>query len=136
MKKLNVMIMAQLAVLIMFGPVACKTTLQPGGPYNDPVLYNADKTITSSYRILHSFVKWEYDNRAVLPVEVSRAADAVRDNAEKWITSAINLREAYALAPNKESKNNLEKTLDVLQSVLQEAAKYMADNQTRTNPNQ
>lgn len=102
------------------------------GPYKgDEILYAADKTITSSYRILHSFVKWEYTHRALLPPEVSHAADAVRGNASRWIDSAIALREAYAVSPTAENRNSLEKTISILEAALTEAAKYMAEHEQK-----
>lgn len=107
-------------------PTGCKTHLATGGVYQgDPVLYNADKVITSSYRILHEFVSWEYKNRAVLPVEVSRAADAVRENASKYTDSAIRLREIYSANPDKSNAGNLTKAVEILQGMLDEATRYM-----------
>jgi hypothetical protein len=124
-----------MTALIGLAPVGCQTSLDPAGDYKgDTILYNADKVIASSYRILHSFVKWEYQYRATLPVEVSRAADAIRDNAEAWTQSAINLREAYAANPTKDAKANLTKSLDVLQAALNEASKYMVQFQSVAPP--
>lgn len=101
-------------------------TLAPDGPYkSDKVLYGADQVIVSSQRSLQRYVSWEMQNRAVLPVEVSRAADSVRENAKQWIQSAINLREAYAANPNKDNENNLVRSLDILQTVLNEIAIHM-----------
>jgi hypothetical protein len=129
-------IFALILVVAAMGFGGCATRLAPDGPYNgDQILFNADKTITSSYRILHSFVKWEHQHRAVLPVEVTKAADAVRANAEKWTQSVINLREAYALIPNKENRSALLNAVDVLDQVLLEVTKHMQDWDGRvTNP--
>lgn len=101
-------------------------TLAPDGPYkSDKVLYGADQTIVSSQRAVQAFVTWEMQNRSVLPVEVSRAADSIRENAKQWIQSAINLREAYAANPNRDNENNLVRSLDILQTVLNEIAIQM-----------
>src|SRR5690348_2630030 len=90
--------MIALMVTCVTAPVGCnKTTLAPGGAYaGDKVLYQADKTITTTYKQFQKFVAWELKHREVLPVKVSHAADTIRLNAKKWIDSASALRETYA----------------------------------------
>lgn len=124
-----------LCALLGAGGTGCATKLASDGVYQgDAVLYNADKTIVNVHELLHSFVTWEYKNRAVLPVEVSKAADAVRASAQKYVQSAINLREAYASNPTKETGDKLQQTLDFLQSLLHEAVRYMADPNAPPSP--
>jgi hypothetical protein len=104
-------------------------TLSSDGPYaGDQILYTADQTIVSSYDLLHTFVSWEYQNRAALSgqPEIKRAADHVRANAQQWIASAIALREAYAIAPTAETRKSLQNALVVLRAALAEAVRYMA----------
>lgn len=132
-KILGVILLA-VAFLAPVGPVGCKASLDKQGVYDgDQALYSADKAIVGSTRILRSFVKWEYDFRATLPVEVSRAADKVRSNADQWVDSAIALRDAYAANPSKDNKLALENSVKLLQTALAEATKYMAQNQSPTN---
>lgn len=118
------------ALLCFVGPIGCgKTTLAPAGVYQgDKVLYNAEKTITTSYKLFDSFVSWELQYRSILPVEVSRAADTIRINGKKWITSAGNLRDAYAANPTAANRDNLALSLDLIDAALVEAATYMARN--------
>lgn len=116
----------------LFGLSACATRLAPGGVYNgDTFLYNADKTITSSYDVLHTFVKWEHDNRASLAKwpEIKRTADTVRVNADKWISSATALREAYAAEPSATNKEKLTTSLRVLRAALAESTRYLQEHQ-------
>jgi hypothetical protein len=120
-----------LALFVAFAAPGCRT-LSPDGPYaGDEILYSADETIVASYDLLHTFVKWEYENRAALASkpEIKRAADHVRANAQQWIASAIALREAYALSPTAESRRSLKGALAVLRAALTEAVKYMAASQ-------
>lgn len=119
-----------LMVVLMMGLVgsgtACHRTLAPDGVYQgNMTLYNADKTINSSYKILHSFVLWEYQNRSILPADVSRAADGIRDNAEGLFQSAVNMREAYAKSAAPADASALEQAISVLQQALVEASNYM-----------
>lgn len=116
--------------VVIFAP-GC-STLAPEGPYaGDEILYSADQTIVTSYDLLHTFVKWEYENRAALASkpEIKRAADHVRANAQQWIASAIALREAYAISPSVENRRSLQGALGVLRAALTETVRYMAASQ-------
>lgn len=109
----------------------CGTLDKEGAYKGDKILYNADKMIVSSYEVLHAFVKWEYQNRASVSKDVTKAADAVRANARKWISSASALREAYAGNPNDQNRTALVKSLDVLESAIAETMRYMYENQVK-----
>lgn len=123
-----------LAVSVMTVPVAtgCKSAqLSQTGPYHgDKILYNADKTISTSYKVMHDFVTWEYNNRNVLPLQVTQAADAVRANAKKSIDAAIAVRDAYANQPSTEAGHSLDTALNILSASLAEATKLMAGSTT------
>lgn len=125
--------MIALMVTCVTAPVGCnKTTLAPDGTYaGDKVLYQADKTITTTYKQLQKFVAWELKYRAVLPVEVSRAADTIRLNAKKWIDSASALREAYAASGDRKDRDNLVLALNLINTAIDEAVLYMAQNQSK-----
>jgi hypothetical protein len=104
------------------------TRLAKEGVYKgDDVLFRAEQATVQGAKVLHSFVKWERTHRAILPVEVSRAADHVRDNAERWVDSAIALRDAYVGNPNEENRNRLQQALTLLEAALAEATRYMTD---------
>lgn len=127
----------QLMTLVLFATLLAGCgTLNPNGPYKgDKTLYTADQIIDSSYKILHAFVKWEYTYRAALPVEVSKAADGVRDNAAKWIDGALAIRDVYSASPTPENRQNLESMLLLLQKAVDEVSRYMIDWDGRTvNP--
>lgn len=103
-------------------------TLDPSGVYNkDLTLYRADAVITSSYSVLHEFVLFEYQNRALLASqpEVKQAADNVRLHARDWISSAIDLREAYAANPTSDNQSKLKAAIAILSTALTEATKYL-----------
>jgi hypothetical protein len=105
-------------------------TLAPEGAYKgDKLLYAADETIVGAYDALHTFVKWEFQNRAALAdkPEITAAADGIRAGAQKWITSAIALRDVYAAQPSAENESQLSTALAVLKEALGQAASYMAD---------
>jgi hypothetical protein len=116
-------------VSLAIGTSGCnKTTLDPAGVYQgDKILYTAEKTITTSYQTFDSFLKWETAYRQLLPVEVSRAADVIRLNAKKWIESASTLRDTYVAQPTGPNRDKLNETLNLIESALLEASKYMTD---------
>jgi hypothetical protein len=108
--------------------LGCNATLQKDGAYQgDMALYSADRTITGAYDTLHTFVRWEYENRSALArwPEVKAAADHVRENAQLWISSAIALRDAYAATPTPEARDQLATSLRTLRAVLNEAANLL-----------
>lgn len=121
--KRNLTLLLTLAMLA----VGCgKTTLQKGGVYADKeVLYNADKTIVNAYSLMDTFVAWEFQNRAVLPADVTKIADRVRTEAKAYIKSAIALRDAYAIAPTEETKTKLETTLTIIRQLMVEVTTHM-----------
>lgn len=112
----------------------CRTRLAPGGPYTDPILYHADHTIISAQAALESFVKWEYQNRALLRdnKDITKAADYIRRNARLWINSAIAMRDTYAASPTGENKDKLQLVLDMLLKAVTEAQQYIITTSTAT----
>lgn len=120
-------------LLALLLPAVCLQTgcrsLDADGPYQgDETLHAADKTIVGAYDALHAFVKWEYQNRAALKdkPEITKAADTIRAGAEKWIASAIALRDVYAASPTSDNAVKLSTALRFLRQALDEAASYMA----------
>lgn len=113
----------------VFAIQGCKSrNLDPAGVYqSDKVLYDADKTIVESYEVLHAFVKFEHDNRVALAgsPEVTKAADKVRENAQQWVRSAINLRDAYAKSPTPENRSKLDDAIRILRQAIAEASSYI-----------
>lgn len=133
MKKLTQIIgLLSLAVLLVAIPAGCgNSTLAPAGVYQgDQTLYAAEKAITTTYKSFETFVKWENDFRSVLPVEVSRSADTIRLNGKKWIDTASALRDAYVRTPKVENKDKLQLSLNLIDTALSEATKYMAANRS------
>jgi len=118
------------AVVLMTAFTACGT-LAPGAYNQDEILYRADTAITTGYDVLHTFVKFEYTNRAALASkpQIKKAADKIRAGAPVWIGSAVALREAYASAPTAENRDKLQASLAVLRAALLEATNYLAANQ-------
>lgn len=119
--------MAVLAVSMLGAGAGCKRlTLQEGGVYQgDKLLYNAERATVGAYKSFDAFLRWEEQYRAVLPVEVSRAADNVRKNARSWIDTAGAFRDAYVANPTGDNRDLLKLSLDLIDTALAESAKYM-----------
>jgi hypothetical protein len=104
-------------------------TLDKSGIYQgDTVLYNAELATTEGKDMLHTFVKWEYDNRAFLRQwpQIKEAADDVRLHAKSWVASAIALRNAYVANPTQDTRSALEASVIVIRAALNQATVYMA----------
>jgi hypothetical protein len=104
-------------------------TLAPGGAYSDKYLYTADLTISSSYKVLDTFLKFETDNRDVLLAKnpkVKVVADDIRTHAQAWFDAAEALRDSYAANPSAINKANLQSAIAVIQDACTAAAAYMA----------
>lgn len=107
--------------------LGCKS-LDPAGPYHgDKVTADADAVIVAAYETLHTFVAWEFDNRAALAgtPEVTKFADSIRAGAQNWIQSAIAVRDAYAASPTAENRTALTRALDSLRAAILQARKYL-----------
>lgn len=114
-----------LPILLLTG---CQTTLAPDGVYDgDVAIYNAENTIVQSYALMDTFLQWEYDNRESLSSmpEIKQAADHIRENGERWISSAQALVDVYKANPTKENQISLNSSISVIRVALEEAAKYM-----------
>lgn len=102
-------------------------TLDPSGVYQgDALLYRTEAVIPTAYSMLHEFVKFEHENRASLPPEVTAAADHIRVNAKGWFTAAFALRDAYAADPSPENRQALENQLKTLRGALTTATQMLA----------
>lgn len=128
-KSLILLVGITVSSLLLAGCVS-SGDLAPEGVYQGKaVLFNTDTTLNSAYASMDTFLKWEYDNRAVFSTqmpEIKKAADHIRANGQQWINSAFALRDVYELNPTEENRANLQQILTVIRTALLEAAKYMA----------
>jgi hypothetical protein len=129
MKKLHgLLAIIGLAVALAFTSTGCgKRTLAPDGAYKGNMgLYVQDDAISTANSGLHQFLTWEYQNRLLVPVEVSQFADKVRNNRFQWNQTALRLRDAYALSPTDANQSAFKAALNELQQALIEATVIMA----------
>jgi hypothetical protein len=103
-------------------------SLAPGGAYSDKYLYTTDVTITSSYQVIDTFLKFELANRQALLVQnpkIKVLADDIRAHYQSWNNTAIALRDAYAGNPSAVNKTNLDTAIAVIQAALTQATLYL-----------
>lgn len=125
-QKLLILAMACMAMLI----TGCRA-LAPGGAYNgDQVLYNADLTIATSYDVVHSFVLWEYQNRAALSgaPQIKEYANSLRAQYPTWHKAALAARSAYAISKSSANSTALQQALDVLREAIRQANQWLVSN--------
>ncbi len=128
--KASIALTAIMAALLFIGGAltGCRS-LDPAGVYqSDQVLYNAHLSITTSYDVIHTFVTWEYQNRAVLAKfpKVRETADAFRKNSKQWFTTAEAMADAYKADPSQQNKDALTTALNILNAALNQAALQMS----------
>ncbi len=129
--KMNKLIGSAFIALTLLSAITfsgCATgRLAPGGVYNgDAFLYEAENTINTAHETFREFLIWETAFRNLLPEEVSKAADFIRVNEHRWLSSAHSFRDVYALSPTLERRDKLQLSLSLIQTALREAASYMA----------
>lgn len=117
------------AVPTFTGCASDNRPLAAGGVYNqDNALYNADRTIAEAYDALHGFVLFEYNNREALATkpEIRKSADNIRLNAQRWIKSAVALRDVYANEPSGDNRDRLNDAIRILREAVLQANTYLA----------
>jgi len=86
--KTRVLFVFSCALLLLAG---CFTPA-PVAPGQDAVVVNAERVQETSLEYFHQLDEWELANRSVLPAEVSRVVDKVRDDFPTlWNESRIAL---------------------------------------------
>ena len=133
MKKLIVLLLA-LPLLMSSG---CNSLDKAGVYAGDQVLYNADLTISTSYDVIHTFVQWEKDNRAVLATTpaIKQFADNVRLNYPNYHRAAMAARNAYVQSASVPNQTALQLALDVLREAVRQANQWLATSSTSSSAN-
>lgn len=113
--------------------VGCAQLNKQGTYGGDYVLYHADQTIVTSFEILDTFLRWEYENREALKEmpEIKEGANAIRAEARFALEQAILFRDLYALSKTDENKSKLTKATDALELLLTMATKYIETKETK-----
>lgn len=114
-----------LCVGLFTGVTGCRN-LDPAGVYHgDTLLADADQAINDSYDIVELFVSTEFQNRAVVPLAVTQAADAVRANYPKALRGAFAARKAYVANPTDGTAiSGLKTATSILKAVLAQAQQF------------
>lgn len=93
--------------------------LSPEGPYKgDNFLYNSDRFIDTTYKVVDEFLKWELANRTTLDKEITKSANILRANMPTTYEIIFSLRKIYLLDPTNENKQNFTKALEELRKAL------------------
>lgn len=105
--------------------------LASGGAYSgNKVLYDADMVISTSYETVHSFVLWEFNNRAALSSapQIKEFADSLRVQYPTWHKAAMAARNAYEGNPNSANKTALHQALTILRQAVTQAQTWIANS--------
>jgi hypothetical protein len=118
-----------LAVAVVLLAGGCKHTLQEGGAYTSPAVYDAELTIVTSWEILDTCMSWEEQNRAALAKhpEVYRVLDAIRAKAPAAHLRAIRLVDIYNDSLTDVDKSAAERAVVALRQLATEALSVMTE---------
>lgn len=108
------------------GPKVSETSVYAG----DNFLFQVEKISVQAHDLFLEFYRWEKDNRTVLPVSVSRAADFARSNEKKWADTLNAAHDAYVATPSAQNKDKVQLALNLLKTGLNQAAFYMVANKS------
>ncbi len=102
-------------------------------PGNDPVIVNAERTISDARSSFDLLQKTEYETYPALKAANPTAAAQIRTFTNKvrvgqqaWLQTATDLKNAYQANKNDQTKSDLERALSVLTTATAEATKYIA----------
>ena len=97
---------------------------------NDPVVVDAEKSQSIALETINTFLKLEYDNRAVvkqsLP-QVHTYANYVRVHSPQWIATARSMTNAYKSNRNDQNKANLQTAIAVLTQAVTQITAYTSE---------
>lgn len=109
------------------GPKVSETSVYEG----DNFLFQSEKLTVQSHELFVEFYKWEKQWRDILPVEVSRIADYMRLNEEKWINSANALHDTYVANKTPANKAAYEQALAYIRTALGQATFYLLQQRAK-----
>lgn len=125
-------LLALLLLLPFLTPLSgCKSIDKAGVYQGDQLLYNADLVIATSFDVVHSFVKWELENRGALgqAPQATQYADSLRAQYPTWHRAALAARTAYVGDPSATNRTALQQALDVLREATHQANQWFANTQ-------
>lgn len=113
--------------LIMPLTYGCASGIAPGGPYASKVVYDADVSIETAYKVIDGFLMFETQNHLVLSSahpEITNIANNIRQGAPKWFASAEALRDTYEANPTTDNLSKLNAGLALLTTAITQAELY------------
>lgn len=120
-----------LSLFIAIGLSGCGT-LDKSGAYNgDKILYVADQTDVTAYNVIHQFVLFEYENRALLAShpEIKSAADEIRKNAPDWFAKYDQARSLYVTVNTPDNLARFQVAIQVLKDGVAKATDFLFQSQ-------
>jgi hypothetical protein len=93
---------------------------------SDAVVVHAERTAGFALDTFDTFLKWEYENRALINnPDVKSAADNIRKNGKQWINDLRSTTKAYKAVRSKENADKLDVALVIVNNALEIARRYL-----------
>ena len=120
--KMNRLYAMIIGLSTLFGLMGC-STLNTGA---DPVVVRAEQTSQIAFSLIDRFLKWEYDNRAILPQDVRQSARQMRQHAPEALITLKTLTKAYKKNRTEAGKADLLTALAVVEALQSQAIEILA----------
>lgn len=110
--------------LVAFLLVGCEG-LDPGA---DAFAVRSQQSIQIAFDTVDGFVKWEYQNRSILPYSVTHEADVLRNQFPPAHESALAVLDTYKATRSASDKQKVSEWIALLQKMADEANKARPKN--------
>jgi hypothetical protein len=93
-------------------------------PGSDPIVVNAQRTMSASFDIVDAFLRWEHINRGKVDNEVTKAADDIRVKFPTSLEATKAVLRVYKETKSSDSKATLETWLATLREIESHARRF------------
>lgn len=95
-------------------------------PGSDPIVVNAQRSMSASFDLVDAFLRWEHANRHAVTRDVTDAADIIRTKFPPAFEATKSVLAAYRSNKTPESKADLMTWLATLRELEAQARVYYA----------
>lgn len=85
----------------------------------DAVVVNAERVAKLAFTTVDGFLRWEHASRALVPSDITKAADQLRGSFPQAFTAFREVTKAYKLNRSPENKANLGTAMALVEKALQ-----------------
>ena len=96
-------------------------------PGQDPVVIRAEQATKGTFDLFDQFLRWEDSNRAVVPTEVHKFADRLRDEGPAAIRTVRSATKTYKITRHAADKDALAAAIKALEALKEEVYRWFPE---------